>query len=217
MGAQQGNGSVLAALEGMQVETFLRLTLDLELAQQESCQGWASRFRELVAHFPPEIRCEMEWPEGNFRQQIVDALGGDDLATVTANVFDVILDHPRWELGVERTSVRLPKVVVFCTQDHPLAKIIVTASPHAEWGASNEMISVVYELQPAVTWHEMLHLLGAEDCYKEDNLDENAPPTCGHGNCIMQYAPTLERVGDPFFLCQDNVQRIQQRYSDAAP
>jgi hypothetical protein len=199
------------------METFLLLTLDLDTIQQSNCEKWVARFGELIGQSPLNVHCQMEWPEGSFRQAMVGALQGEDLATVTTNVSNVILDHPRCEVVAERTSVRLPKFVVFCNRDHSLAKTILAASPQAEWGASNGRIAVIYELQSAVAWHEMLHLLGAKDCYPKNNPDQSTLPTCGHDNCIMQYAPTLGRVGDPFFLCRGNVQQIQQSYSDTPP
>ena len=186
-------------------ETFVALGLNLSPAQLSRCKRWTDQFAAIVAQSPLNLRCEVEWVSGELRDLIVQSLRGESLALVDQNILNSLFDHPRWGAGL-----RLPKVVVFCRTDHPLRTIIMKQWPHARWGGSLGGTSVIYEERRGAAWHEMLHLLGAEDCYDPNNPDGVALPTCGHSNCIMQYAPNLGESENSFFLCESNAERIRR-------
>ena len=64
----------------------------------------------------------------------------------------------------------------------------------------------------SVIIHELLHLLGADDCY--DMTKEDWGPNCGLPNCIMQYQATIDNVGDWPFLCEKNIEKIRNRINE---
>lgn len=135
--------------EDKKVETFHLLTIGLNSAQRENRTQWVARFAAIVGQAPLSVHCEMDWIEGNFRQEIINILnrqdGPDD---VMADVSEMLLKEPRWQPGE-----RFPRLVVFCSSEHRLAKAIRNSS-HAQWGAWNGgMISLIYEPQAVVTWH----------------------------------------------------------------
>lgn len=76
------------------------------------------------------------------------------------------------------------------------------------WGYNISRLSAVYNLvNKYILWHEALHLWGADDCHYRGNPG----PTCGLSNCIMQYKPTKDTVRQWPFLCQKNIELIQER------
>ena len=101
-------------------------------------------------------------------------------------------------------------LLVLCDKESPLAEMAVKASPKALWGIATYSLSLAYEFHDQYSiWHEMLHLIGADDCYDLNKNDRG--PNCNCPNCIMQYEATKANVGDWPFLCDANIQRIQRR------
>ena len=188
---------------------ILHLSLDLGIRESSECRTWVDRFAEIVAGEPLGVQCEMEWVEGRLREGIEARLEGD-LAASAEEIGLFLMDNPRWAFRDDRTSVRLPKVVAFCRDSNTLVADIRQRAPHALWGVSNGFLSVIYYHEPALIWHEMFHLLGAEDCYKIEDHGLN-DHSCGNQRCIMQYAPTLESTGDPPSMCSGNVARIREQ------
>jgi hypothetical protein len=188
---------------------ILHVSLDLDEQVRSECEAWVDRFAEIVAAEPLGVQCEMKWVEGSLREGIEARIEGD-LAASTGDIGLFLMDNPRWALRDDRHSVRLPKVVAFCRDSNTLVADIQQRSPHALWGVSNGFLSVIYHHEPALIWHEMFHLLGAEDCYKigERGIDDHF---CGNQRCVMQYAPTLEAVGNPPSICSGNVARIREQ------
>ena len=98
-------------------------------------------------------------------------------------------------------------LLISCKRDSQIAVSSREANPLGVWGSVCGCLGVVWKLDNKyAVWHEVLHLFGAEDCYTPNN----AGPTCELPNCIMQYIPTKESVGDWPFLCGDNVELIQE-------
>ncbi len=107
--------------------------------------------------------------------------------------------------------------LLLCSQQNgDIAKAAQHESPLACWGYYlNESIATVYRPDNKyIIWHEALHLWGADDCYSYDN--PHGPTTCELKNCIMQYAPKQQNVGDRLFLCERNVDCIR-KYSAEPP
>jgi hypothetical protein len=101
-------------------------------------------------------------------------------------------------------------LLVYCKNNSNLAKAAVKENSLAQWGLTRGeyLVSAVYEPDNKyVLWHETLHLFDACDCYCYYN--PNAGSNCELNNCIMQYEPTKENVGEWPFLCQKNIERIQ--------
>jgi len=99
------------------------------------------------------------------------------------------------------------RLLVICPRNSNLAISAVNKKPKAVWGAHAGILSAVYgDYNKYIVWHEALHLLGVKDCYGSD-----AGPNCGLRNCIMQYIPTRQSVGNWPFLCGKNIDLIKQR------
>ncbi|HUW19437.1 MAG TPA: hypothetical protein VMW16_09055 [Sedimentisphaerales bacterium] len=100
-------------------------------------------------------------------------------------------------------------ILVYCRPNSYIAEAIRKNQPLAKWGYTQQpYISAVYnQNNKYILWHEALHLFGADDCYDCNN--PNSRTTCELRNCLMQYAPTKETVGEWPFLCKENVERIR--------
>ncbi len=101
-------------------------------------------------------------------------------------------------------------LLVICHPGNRLEKVSINTDPDALWGISNCSLAIVYHFYDQyVVWHEMLHLLGADDCY--DLTKNDRGPNCELGNCIMQYEATEENVGTWPFLCKKNVSLVKSQ------
>ena len=101
-------------------------------------------------------------------------------------------------------------LLVYCRKDSKVAEAAIKENERAIWGLCKDDYSVSAVYQPEnkyILWHETLHLFGVDDCY--DLQKPNAGTTCGLDNCLMQYAPQKDTVGEWPFLCQKNIKRIQ--------
>ncbi|MBL7187426.1 MAG: hypothetical protein ISS70_13980 [Phycisphaerae bacterium] len=113
------------------------------------------------------------------------------------------------EFFLERQEV-LCTLLVICAKESRLAKVSLEANSDAEWGIAVNNLAIVYGLHHKNSvWHEMLHLLGADDCY--DLSESDRGPNCDCPNCIMQYDATIADVKSWPFLCDTNIQNIQKR------
>lgn len=108
-------------------------------------------------------------------------------------------------------------LLVYSMRCSEIAKAAVSSNDKAKWGltypcclTSNSFAAVYQRDNKFVVWHEALHLLGADDCYEENNPYQKKPD-CDFPDGIMQYAPTQENVRDWPFLCNKNVSLIQRK------
>ena len=102
-------------------------------------------------------------------------------------------------------------LLIYCKCNSKLAIAAVKENPLAKWGLTNihYFVSAVYKPNNEyILWHEALHLFNVDDCYCCNNPD-NTRSNCELSNCIMQYKPTKENVREWPFLCQKNIERIQ--------
>jgi len=133
-----------------------------------------------------ESWCNHDWPFSYFCKQIRNKLDSLDLKGMP--------------------------LLVYCKNNSTLAKAAVKQDSLAKWGLTHDyyFVSAVYEPDNKyLLWHEALHLFDACDCYCYYNPENHAGSNCELSNCIMQYAPTKETVGEWPFLCQKNIKRIQ--------
>lgn len=188
---------------------ILLLSLDLDEQVRSECEAWVDRFAEIAAAEPLGVQCEMEWVEGSLREGIEARLEGD-LAASTGKIGLFLMDNPRWAPRDDVHSLSLPKIAAFCRNSNTLVTEIQRNAPRALWGVAIDRLCVIYHHEPASIWHEMFHLLGADDCYKigDRGIDDRS---CGNQRCVMQYAPTLEVVGNPPSICRGNVARIREQ------
>ena len=82
-------------------------------------------------------------------------------------------------------------------------------NPCAKWGGEwpDSRIVLIYHFGDggATVWHELLHTLGAVDCYGAHAHD------CNRHNCIMRYGKSKESLGTWPFLCDHNIGIIKHR------
>ena len=157
-----------------------------------------TRFPEIVARVSPGGTCTVAQLGRSLIDNILQAIANaNSFPDLAATVADILCD------------VEQPRgLLICCSTESTIATLVKKSCPHCQWGANCDGLSVVYEHQPAAVWHEMFHLLGAEDCYVVKPNGHIQDFTCGNRRCIMQYAPEVQVVGDPPFVCEDNVRRI---------
>jgi hypothetical protein len=101
-----------------------------------------------------------------------------------------------------------PKLLVYCSRDSQVAKAALRQKPLAQWGATCSPLAAVYVLDNRVAmWHEALHLLGADDCYIEDNPSQKKSD-CNLDGCIMEYAAPESTCENWPFLCDKNIELL---------
>lgn len=101
------------------------------------------------------------------------------------------------------------KLLVYCSPDSRIALAAQKNAPHAELGAACGFLAAVYSLNNKSTiFHEALHLLGADDCYIE-NQPCQKKPDCNFERCIMDYNPTEQWCENWPFICDKNIDLIR--------
>ncbi len=119
-----------------------------------------------------------------------------------------------FETCTDEIGHRLPSrtsAVIRCSPGSLIAKLGKEVVGERFWGAAKtkEGVAAIWcFVDKYIAWHEVLHTLGASDCYS--GSPEKAP-TCGTENCIMQLQPTTETVGAWPFLCKTNVEKVRAR------
>lgn len=100
-------------------------------------------------------------------------------------------------------------LLLYCKPNSSIASAAKKQDKNAIWGyMCDYKIAAVYRLNNKyILWHEVLHLFDVCDCYCYFN--PNAGTNCDLTNCIMQYAPTPQTVGEWPFLCGKNIKRIR--------
>lgn len=102
-----------------------------------------------------------------------------------------------------------PKLLVYCRPDSQIANAARRENPSALYGATCGSFAAVYRLDYKVTiWHEALHLLGADDCYEQDN-PRKKKPQCKLDGCIMEWNPPESTCENWPFLCDKNICLLQ--------
>jgi len=97
------------------------------------------------------------------------------------------------------------KLLVYCPSDSPIALVAKREESSAVWGAAISPFGAVYKRNNKVAiWHEALHLLGADDCYVNDNPSQKKPD-CNLDGCIMEYAAPESTCENRPFLCGKNI------------
>jgi len=128
-------------------------------------------------------------------------------------ISDLCPDIPCFSFWCKKIATKLLTkypLLVYCKPDSRIAQAAQKECNLACWGLTNNcyMVSAVYEPNNKyILWHEALHLFGVDDCY--DYNRPNRGTNCELNNCLMQYAPQKDSVGEWPFLCQKNIKRIQ--------
>ena len=185
---------------------FLVFSVDVDQDSDQLFTDAVVRFVATISRSSIGITGCASSPDQQLLQCFREICGREqNIASITLCLCEHLALTPPW------MGSRIPKLVIGCQKNSRLAQLVLENNPLAEWGGSNGAIAIVYHFEPSLIWHEMFHLLGAKDCYNVGSdgrveLDQ----TCGHENCVMQYAPSITAVGDPPFLCSGNIEEIQK-------
>ncbi len=173
------------------------LCLDLQPKWEASVTAATRELQKLLAlhtGFQCEITCLPEARVSGIRNCI---LGSKDFNSAARTCFKATHSHPDKSFPT--------KLLVVCPPDHHLAKLAKKSLPTAVYGAANSFFAAVYHESKQVIWHEILHLLGADDCYQLSKSGDVVQRECRDlPNCIMQYDPE-ESNGEWPFLCDRNI------------
>ncbi len=161
-------------------------------------------FPGIVNNLVPELTCDVEPFDSRLAELYFEALDKAQTASDIGSIF--------YSSILRESEFPIPRIVVFCTRESRIASLMIENNPAAEWGATSGLYAAIYRHDRFLVWHEMFHLLGAEDCYDTAAPDIAEIPTCGNIGCVMQYAPTEATVSDPPFLCESNRKRIVARH-----
>ena len=188
--------------------------LDLPPEQEAAIEVSLRKLQELMKYPPLEVDCEIAILPANIRKKIAKDLSHQKFKDCANQMYCT--------LGEEASKDRPPpRLLICCNHDHCLAKKCRDASPTAKWGLANwdpyahfANLAVAYKLDSeCAIWHELLHILGADDCYDMRDPDANPGPTCEHDQCIMQYAATTAIVNGRLPLCNENAKLIRKLFA----
>lgn len=174
-------------------------------AQEDSCVRHIRRFGEFVALKPLEVPCNVQPVPKELIDEVEGAL---DKSTICE-----VADEISWVFQslFPNGAGHISNLVVLCDADDRLANMAKLNNEYALDGGAIGRLAVVYNFEPVTIWHEMFHLLGADDCYDTDNPSVD-DMKCGEPNCIMRYSNWIDLVGDPPFICDENVERIRRHF-----
>ena len=177
--------------------------LDLSPKQENFVETSLCKFEKVMKHPPLEVDCEIAVLLSNIQKKIAKDL--------SHHSFRDCVNQMSCTLGEEATKDRpIPQLLICCSQNHSLARKCRAESPTSVWGSSIGRIALAYNPDDHCTmWHELLHTLGAEDCYALPNRG----PTCEHPQCIMQRETHTPVVNDCLPLCNKNVNFIRERFA----
>ena len=97
------------------------------------------------------------------------------------------------------------KLLVYCSPYSHIAVAAQNKKPVAKWGATCGRLAAIYSPNNKNTiYHEALHLLGADDCYIENNPYQKKAD-CNFNGCIMEYVLTENVCENWPFLCDKNL------------
>ena len=181
--------------------------LDLSADQENIIGSSLQQLGQLMKHPPLNVDCSIAPLPGYLQDKIADDITHLDFGDCAAQMFCTMSSKASDVMPV-------PRLLVCCDPQHPLANKCLKARPSALWGVANGCIAVVYNLDNHYAiWHELLHTLGAEDCYDPENPSRCPGPTCEHPECIMQYATDKGEADGQLLLCRENVDRIRKLFA----
>jgi hypothetical protein len=159
--------------------------------------AWGDQLAELASILHDEVGIDVRFvplPD-QYAQEILGLLDGGPLAS----------QGPKAAFRLQKVMKlpATPGLVVAWAADSTTLQL----PPHAAWGAAVPgLAGIVTNLSNKyVLWHEVLHVLGADDCYDE----KTGVTLCHLGEAsIMKYAP--ENHVWPF-LCERRIGEIRNR------
>jgi hypothetical protein len=180
--------------------------LDLDESKRDRIAASLASLERLLALPPLGVVCSISPLPTEVEPCIRRALERPSFAECVSAVRRAM----RERLGTFKTrnpnAITPPGLLAVCPPEHPVRKAAMAESGDAEWGLFNLGVAVKYDGPDVVSWHELLHIVGAEDCYALP--DEG--PTCGFPGCIMQYVPTDDMTRkDALPICSQNAERIR--------
>jgi len=187
---------------------FLDLSSDVDASLAASFEVLG----QLMKLPPLQAECPIgRLPEGVV-PPILECLLHRDFNEWSGAVLDTLMDQVGTLATDDPNRGIVPRLIVCCAQEHPVAQKCLRNEPNALWGLANVPLAVAYKLDhPPAVWHELLHLVGADDCYEiTSGQITDRGPTCEHPHCIMQYAAPERVVDGHLPLCEANARRIAE-------
>ncbi len=173
--------------------------LDLSQSDEQFVEKSLCELSDFLKKPPLRIRLKVDRLPEKYRQNELVCSPCSDQASFTT-----------WCKRICCTLLNHYPLLVYCKKDSKVAEAAIKENDRAIWGLCQDYYSVsaVYESNNKyILWHEVLHLFEVCDCYCYCN--PNAGTNCDLTNCIMQYAPTPQTVGEWPFLCEKNIKRIR--------
>lgn len=121
------------------------------------------------------------------RNQVVKALVGFNYQTHS--------DLSSYLISQFFNDTKFMRIFIATHNSSPFADWIKTERPSAFWGGSNGFISVDYSpdnAKEANQLHELLHLFGANDCYK--NNGRAVREECDDDLCVMRWGVNSDQI-----------------------
>lgn len=162
------------------------------------------KLSEYIARPPLEIAYKFEELPTEYESDVIRIL---DIEKLKAYEWQAdLIDY------FTRIQKQITNLFVLCPRGSHIERICKSNLPHAVWGCGMHSLAFVYVSHDEyILWHEMLHIFRAKDCYCIKNGDRG--PTCELSNCIMQFEPLKDNVGDWPFLCEQNISRVKRTYA----
>jgi hypothetical protein len=193
-------GKIAQIKESEKMQNIYWSCLDMGFQDNRFIQSVFEELSNLLTRRMPCLEADFQCLPDVLAAKVADILRQDPELSFYAHfasaIADVLPTIPPWPT----------RLLLYCLPDSPIARAFKSSS--RIWGATCRPLAVVWNLNNKyLIWHEVFHLLGAQDCYDKNGHG----PICEITNCIMQYEPTDKNVGQWPFLCAKNIERICSR------
>lgn len=193
------------------------ITPDDERFVADSVKELVQHLREDPTELPVNVKALTDEPKVAKEINAILKRLGEQLYTfkdAASHIQELLLDNLPDKVKSSNLGFFIPSLLVYCHRDSAIARSALREDGASPWGAEWCGFAAVYEPDNKfIIWHEALHLLGAHDCYEEDD-PYRRKPDCNCNSCIMQYVPTEETVGK-WSLCDKNVKMLKSRAEKA--
>lgn len=185
--------------KGLKIRRIYWYCLDMCDLRKKFISDALKELSDKLKQPPTEVVIMSEELPDKYVKQVRQLLyGSENIFCTAASISDILVK----DILVNGLGL-LPGLMVHCRKDSTIAQKARKANPNARWGGQVDRLAVVWQLNnKMVIWHEVLHLLGADDCYDNQTQKDTCEKAPG---CIMQYAATEESVTDwPKCLCANH-------------
>ncbi len=170
----------------------------------EDSKFFEASIRELNdwLHQKFDVRFELHYVSPSDQDEILEVLRSSNAHHWAAQLKKIYVDK------FDKTTA--PVLAVYCPDDFAISTNAREAVPAAAWGVSDQStFAVTYEANNRqLLWHELLHTIGADDCYVIVDGVPIRMPECDCSQCLMWYIPNETNCGASPQLCSPNIQLV---------